>query len=193
MTVNIPGGFMQVIQPFRLATASKDWTTTYAVAGDNPEGMITEADTLFRDTWLSSTDSNFQLLPAVGYFRESGGGLLLVESTNAAAPGGSAKTSAPPNVTFCVTKRSEFVGRKNRGRLFLPIGVSESTVDEAGQLLAASVTGIQAACDAWLDDMDSAVNFTGMYILHSDISLAPSRVRSLQIQPTVRTQRRRLA
>jgi hypothetical protein len=192
MTVEIPSGYMHVIQPFRLVTATKDWTTTYALTTSSPQVALTEADDNFRDAWSPLTDTNFNMLPAVGYYRNAGGDLELYESTLAATPGASGKVSAPPNCTIVISKRTAFVGRKHRGRCFLPIGVTEGQVDESGVLSAAFVLDLQQRANAWLGSMNSAIDFTGMWLLHSDISDAPSRVTSLATQPVVRTQRRRL-
>lgn len=195
MPVNIPGGFMQVIFPFQLTGASKPFSTTIGIsvdAGGTPQGALNQIDAAWRTAIVSITDSNYTINPAVGYYRTIGGDLLLLTSSVAAQAGGASQASAPPNVTVVVRKRTEFVGRAQRGRMFLPIGLGETAVDEVGLLLPATLAAIDTKFAAFRTTVNSASNVGDLVLLHSDITKAPSPITSFVTQPIVRTQRRRL-
>jgi len=84
-------------------------------------------------------------------------------------------------------------GRRNRGRLFMP-AVAEAGVDSIGQLSPSNLSDLQDRADAWLEDLqtDGTLNTSNMVILHSTAPSTPTVVTSLQVSPTIATQRRRL-
>ena len=93
-----------------------------------------------------------------------------------------------PQVAYLVKKLTALGGRRNRGRFYLP-GVVESKVDGAGNVLGAFQTTIQTSMDDFMTDTGAAD--IGVVILHSDGG-TPTDVTSLQVEPKVATQRRRL-
>lgn len=195
MPVNIPGGFMHCILPFQLALASKPFSTTIAVSVDaafDPADAIAALDTAWRTCIVGITDSNYTIEPAVGYYRTGGGGLQLVTSNVAAQAGTQSQASSPPNVTVVVRKRTALVGRSQRGRMFLPIGIGETAVDEVGNIAPATQTAINTRFATWRASVVGAPSIGDMYLLHSDPTKAPSAITSFVTQPIVRTQRRRL-
>lgn len=103
-------------------------------------------------------------------------------------PGDFGGTASPPQVAYLAGKKSELVGRKHRGRWYIP-GVPESVVDNNGLVDSVVRAGVTSACLAVLADLDTA-NFP-MYILHTDAT-APTEVKSMSCDAYVATQRRRL-
>lgn len=121
------------------------------------------------------------LLHTVGGYA-SGEDISPVVGTNAAEP-------VPPSVAVRVTKRSAFVGRAHRGRMYVPPAlVAASGVEEAGTLTAGQQTSLQSAFGTLRNDLVSYG--TPMVILHRDLS-TPDAVTHLDVRNTVGSQRRR--
>lgn len=103
------------------------------------------------------------------------------------------QTSLPPNCAVLVHKKTALGGRRYRGRLFLPWCIGEGSVDESGVIGSSNVTAMTAALEVWRAALASGTN--PMVILHSTgISPVPTAtpVTSLQADPLISTQRRRL-
>lgn len=112
-----------------------------------------------------------------------------------------------PNVAFLFVKGTALGGRRGKGRFYLP-GVTEASVDQGGNVLAATVTTQQGDLSSWLANLTTAqapmVVFHGpthIWILVDgkpkqvpDVPFAgpPSLVTSLTATTKVATQRRRL-
>lgn len=107
--------------------------------------------------------------------------------------GGAALTGPPPNCAVLVHKRSARGGRRGRGRLFLPWAIAEGNIDEKGALTAPSITAMNAAMAAFLTALQT--NNVRMVLLHrpgKTTAGPPDNVTSLQTDPIIGTQRRRL-
>lgn len=199
MGVLIPDDFMHIIQPVFLTGGVKNWSVTYAVhkgsSTNTPQVVLNQADTDFRAAFRPLLDTSMSFMPAVGYYQPLGGGpLMLLTSAVAAQPGLAARNSPPPQVATCIRKRTAFVGKAYRGRIFMPGLLDETTVDEDGIITGAGVIAIQAKADIWLASRGVS-NSGGLWLLHSkDIGIPnpPNPVTALLVQPIVRTQRRRL-
>lgn len=94
-----------------------------------------------------------------------------------------------PNVGLLVQKITGLGGRKGRGRFFVP-GQSESYISDGGLIDPAIVAADQANCTNFLADLSTAG--VPMVLLHSTASPVPTPVTTLNVSPTVATQRRRL-
>lgn len=198
MSTVIPAGYMHIIQPIQLAGASKPFSITYGVQGGatvaESQGILNGSDAIFKDRWDNPMDTSFTMQPAVGYFRSGDGNLHLLTSTVAARAGLNNLASPPPNVTICISKRTAFVGKKFRGRVYMPGLLAETIVDEAGNITPANVTALQAIATGWLNDM--ALTTHPMVLLHQKQLVGdepqPTTVTALVLRSVVRTQRRRL-
>lgn len=118
----------------------------------------------------------------------------LVENS---AIGADADEVPPPNVACLIRKGTGFGGRRNRGRMYLPCYVDESTVDDRGLILTAAITALNTVLFDWnvaiTTIVTTNVTDTKMVILHSTGAGTPTpQVFSLTAQPIVATQRRRL-
>jgi hypothetical protein len=70
--------------------------------------------------------------------------------------GTNSAASPPPNVALLVKKVTQFAGRANRGRLYLPWGISEENINEAGVVESGARAGAQGRFDNWLAALDLA-------------------------------------
>lgn len=94
-----------------------------------------------------------------------------------------------PNVALLVRKQTLLGGRKGRGRNYWPI-LGESNIENGGGVLAGFRTEMQDAMDSFLAAMLDPEH--GMFLLHNDPGMAPSRVVKLNVDGMIATQRRRL-
>lgn len=199
---------MAVIQPFGLQSG-RAASITYGVELENlanAQAAIDDIADEFRDRWLAVLDSNVQVRTPFAYYRPVS--LLpvqLVTSTLGPVQGALAATSEVPSVALGITKRTNQIGRKNRGRMYMPGVLSDANTDEGGNITPANVTTFQNICNTWLPNLASRPGIVGMVLLHSYISqvlpdtpviadpeLPSEPITNLVVRSVVRTQRRRL-
>lgn len=200
MTASIPVGVMYVVQPLQHSSATRRSSFTYAIDyTGTPLTAINNAQVATHANWDQNFDTQVTMLNSQGYYRTApGGALQTIFSTSGVTVGTRAGSSQVSSVALRVTKRTAFVGRKWRGRIFLPWILTEADVDEVGNLLPTSLTSFQGHADDWLGALAAAPNIGSMQLLHSytgavDPELAATPVTSLSVQPTVGTQRRRIS
>lgn len=147
---------------------------------------------------VASLDSSVTLSSVTARVGQDGGDPLVFVATGVAT-GARVGATISPNVAVLVRKRSARGGRRGRGRMFWPWMIQAIEADEAGKITAATVTNLQLAFASMLPSM-TARNVP-MAILHSPSEVgighptpigAPDLVTSLQVDPLVATQRRRL-
>lgn len=97
----------------------------------------------------------------------------------------------PPQTALGMKKRTAFVGKTRRGRLYLPAPfLLINDVFESGRLASARMTTINAGAVVFLSELNT--NQAAMYLLHTDPAEAPDFVETLTASEILRTQRRRL-
>lgn len=198
MATFIPSPWIKVLQRFQHASGGDVLSVTYGIqfTGSSRAAAVTEADTDFRAAWGSRLDTQVSFLPAWGYgYVASDPELNQFISTLPNAAGTASISSFPPNVALSLRKRTAFVGRKYRGRLFLPYMCDETGADEIGVVLAGLKTTINTQAASWLSNADGGSNYTGLWLLHEETGateIVPTRITSLDVGPVVVTQRRRL-
>jgi hypothetical protein len=112
-----------------------------------------------------------------------------VLSTTLSIPGVLADNPAPPNTCALVKLGSGLVGKRNRGRVYLPGMLTDDDVNDSGGIDSAAVTSIQGTFEALGDALNVVLAAT--VILHSDVG-TPTLVTTAQVQGVAATQRRRL-
>lgn len=129
-------------------------------------------------TSLSYTLSNIELRNDIEVLNRSVG-------TN----GSLTDAPAPPGCAALVRLGSGLVGRKNRGRIYLPGMLLDDDIDSDGSILSGTVLSIQGV----VDDLMAAIASASAtpVVLHSDVG-TPTLVTSAQVQSVSATQRRRL-
>lgn len=191
-----------------LAPDHAQHTMIYTHTGDPDPYMVT-----FGTRWTSGTetlatltaavqavwitrvmphhDANLVLTRTVSIGMDTGGTEFTAEdpSTQAGTGGG---THMPPNVALLVRKTSQLRGRRNRGRMYLPMILGDGEVDDLGNITAGRVSSLQTAFDNVLLDLDGRSPDSNMVILHSSAPTTPTTVFTLVVDPLVATQRRRL-
>lgn len=199
MPASIPFGAMYVIQPLQHAAATRRSTVTYAVGITGSfQNAIDQADTAFKDNWDQNLDTQVTCLAAQGYYRANPGQpLQTIFSGVANRAGTRSSATAVSSVAVGVTKRTAFVGRAFRGRVYLPWVLTDADVDEVGNILPTSLASFQGHADDWLNDIEGSAAIDSMLLLHNytgsvDPETSAEVVTALAVQPQVRTQRRRI-
>jgi len=195
--VQIPVGYAQVNHFLGGTALPRGAQNTYGVrllAGKplpyTPTSLASFLGGVFRDAFAASVPTNVTFVKTrvkfgpqeTGPFGEAPQGQT---GQNNVAPDS-------PQVAVLVKKNTQFGGRKNAGRWFLPF-VSELGTNSGGILTANDLAGLQAAANSFLTTVNNGSGtFLEMVVLHTDAVTEPSGVVSLSVEQQVATQRRRL-
>lgn len=192
----IPPGYADVSIRLTNSAMQRPAFITFGIdpSGTNPDSIAGEVYGSFTTAgaFFSRLDSGVTIGPVTVRLGQDGGEALIGVSDVTSA-GGATLASPPPNVAVLVHKRTNRGGRRGRGRWFLPWYLTETDVDEAGQILTAAVTPIQAALTLTLNNLSAQGN--PMVILHEPgltSAGVPDVVHTLTVDRLVATQRRRL-
>lgn len=197
MSVYIGNGYGQFSLVFKLAGDPEDMVVTCgfkdlssgATAPSLAAQVVTDFTAASRP-WVTATSGTQWTFGGCKLYVMRGGDLLYGESlTNLV---GTLTISTPPsNCAVLVKKQSGVSGRRNRGRMYLPLfNLATSNVDSLGQITPGSVTSRQASWTAF----HVAVTASGMppYILHNTSEIAPRQCTGFLVDSKIATQRRRL-
>lgn len=194
----LPYPFAQVIQPITHDDGGERCSVSYGiqVRADDFQAAVNEADGDFVGAFAQFLDTAAQFEQAVMYYRASAGGpLQAVFGPATPTAGTSTANQAPPNVAWILRKRTNFVGRRYRGRMYFPWSLSETAMNELGVLTPAAISTRQGAANDWLDAADVATAYEGLWLLHNETGTAaenPDRISTFEVAQVVGTQRRRL-
>lgn len=201
MPIIIPPGFAHVVHSFSLAGDPERMATTYGVAleggaGDAPNEVAGALHTIFHSNVWDIIPPVYALETTEVRLGGEAGAPSIVGSFSQRQAGTGTDSPLPQNCALLVHKRSNFAGRRNRGRMFLPVGF-EGAVDPVGRINGPSIDGVQQRLNQWLTALQGSPLVTQMVILHSPSNagggvLSPTPVSTLVIDPVISTQRRRL-
>lgn len=200
MTVIIPDGFVQVGIQMRRSGDPQPWYVTYGINAEASTGDW-ETVALTIGTWWNdylgpyyptdTTISGVQL--RVG--TPSGVPLTLFYATDIVGLGSG--QTLPQNCAVLITKNTFRPGRTGKGRFFWPT-IIESEVNGLGQIDSAYRTTLNSAWTTLFGAHQSGVGgdpALPMYLLHNEgvpLGTTPTQIESLQVDPVISTQRRRL-
>lgn len=195
----IPVGYAEAAWTFSGGPGTAPYVTTLgvALAGIDPDDYVQAADDIFQayaSVMMPNTSDAITLDRVVLSIGLAGGTSGSVSSTNTAVPGGvSGVEFAPLAMAAIATKQSASLGRKGRGRSFLPGTVRDASVDEGGNLTTGAVTALGDAWNQILVNLATATPGRAMspVILHSDGS-TPSVIISGGCSPKVGWIRKRI-
>jgi len=189
-------GFADVSMELTLTGFSRPAYITYGIDPSETNPVLIAADLYNAWNYAGSVnsvmDSNTTLTGIRVSLGTDGGGDI-VASPLYTLVGGAGKSSVPPNCAVLVHKTTARGGRRGRGRLFIPWMLAETEVDEAGIIMAATITTFNAALAVWLGRLNAS-NMP-MVVLHGPgrtPTPAPDVVTQLAADRLISTQRRRL-
>lgn len=188
----IPDGYAQINLRWQWLVSGQTAECAYGVQlvdpGDSPADVADSVDNAYlTNTMVSLQVAKITLVNIRVKFGPNDVGASLdrpVTHTGTAAGEGLA-----PNSSLLVTKNTAFGGRKGRGRMYWP-GIQDGTIDDYGNVTAASFNTYQTKFSAWL--ASHVGSNIPLVVLHGSNPPLPYLVTSLAVQNLMGTQRRRL-
>lgn len=184
----IPGGYAHIAHPMFLENDPEAMYCTYGVKiGSVDQAVINDLDAAFKDSLKPIISSAYTLGAAILT-------TLTVQVISALTDEAGEDNPAclPSNCAGLFKKNTGFIGRANRGRIYLP-GVSEGNVDPTGRLTDSQWGVMTSSAEDWLGAVQAATDVDDMVVLHGTEGLgAPSPVTSLTVDRYIATQRRRM-
>lgn len=198
----IPPGYANVACRFRLPLSPLFRSVTFGV--DTTGGPVSTQDcvnlveTVLNDPltpqnlFSASSFSSAATFSEVYMLRNVAGDLQsAIAPANSIGTRPSSSNLMPPNVSVCIRKRTALVGKKFRGRIYLPsIFLNDTDVDNYGNMEGARVSDLNGLAGQTLTKLAAAD--LPMVLLHAESPLLPNVITALQCAPTVSTQKRRL-
>lgn len=187
MTLIVPPGFANASYVFTSDTGTQPFVTTIGVdisaySGDHVSAA-NACFTAWSSTMQSSTDSALTLdrvSLAIGQDGPSGS----VDSDF--SPSAMTRTANGVPMAGCAIARkvTSEIGRRGRGRMFLPGSLNNGEVDEGGNVSSARVTSLNTALDAFYDALVAGpVTFDPVppYLFHSQAPTDPTPIEGLAV------------
>lgn len=199
MAVTIPPGYGQAAIMLTAAEGTEPFVTTIGVDLSNAGGDFVAAANQVMDAygaiWMPLTTEALVLervLLAVG---QDGGGTPSVSSDQAPVQGSLSSGNEPLSVALLLSKQTALLGRRGRGRMFLPGVLRTTDVDLSGIIASGKQSDYQTAATAFYDALVTGSGSPSVpmqpVLLHGG-SEAPSDITSLSVVPLVGTMRRRI-
>lgn len=204
MATNIPVGFAQAAFIFTSDIGTPDFVTTIGVdLSDVGGNFLGAADHLFAaygSTWMNTTSDHLVLDRVQLNIGLEEGGTGSVTSGKNPITGGDDGDIPPVNLCCIAQKVTNMLGRRGRGRMFLPGVLNETQVTEGGLLgdgvaadLADLGTNFLSAIRAPDVPGEVTPTITPMEpVLFHDGLLAPTPIISIAISPKVGVIRKRV-
>ena len=159
MTLIIPPGFGNAALIFTSDTGTPPLVTTIGVDLGAFGGDFVAAANKVHTTFGASVCPqlwNGVSLERVSLLVGSDGGDGSVESTEAPVSGGRTLSTPPPLAQAAIIRKgTNGLGRRNRGRMFLPASTAESEVDASGEITTARQNALNSNLNSWRTTMES--------------------------------------
>jgi hypothetical protein len=185
VTLIIPPGFANAAFTFTSDTGTQPFVTTLGVDVSAFGGDFVEAAnvamTYYGQNMAANTDSALTLDRVTLSVGSDGPGGS-VDSDLPPIPMTRSASGAPMAMAAIARKVTNELGRRGRGRMFLPGTVSNSDADESGQLSPTRITSLNTALDNLWDDFangSSPLLALPPVLLHSTTPVDPTPITSL--------------
>ena len=110
-------------------------------------------------------------------------------STSSAGIGNHSGNLLPPQVQYLISKKTTFIGRHYRGRMFIP-DAFETEVDDSGGLAVAATSQLTDIANAWATGLTTSP-WVAPVLLHSTPAIPPTNISLFSPGSKVATLRRR--
>lgn len=198
MSVIPPAGFGAAAWILTGPDGTSPFITTMGVEVDPVEDTEVVANHLFdvyANSWLGQTGNVFTLERCVLTLPVGNGTVGTVESTVPSEIGALSGERCSLSMALLINKRTGGIGRRSRGRMFIPGVIPATGVDTGGNLESTDVGAYQQVADLFLAGLAAnAAPFptsTPGVLLHSDAG-APTPVTQLTVSTKVGSLRRRI-
>jgi len=204
MPQNIPVGYGQATFSFSHEAAPRPLAITLGISLANITGPVVEAANAvfqrYRETVLEDQDNGLTLNHVDLFIGAGTAPSGSVRSTLPAAVGGRAMVSMPLNTCVLVTKETGFLGRSNRGRMFVPSTAPASDVSEIGNLNSGTVTSLQGSWGDFYTSLTEGGPVGGILagvdlqpvLIHQSLAAAPTPVSGFRVNTKVGTRPTRI-
>lgn len=200
MPLIIPPGFTEVAIELRATGDPDPWYVTYGVDSSEAEGNIQAIGQTSIDAWtpVMTVMSDIVTFSGVKLTVGQDGEFPIRQfvPTGTTVTGGDSNGKLPSNCALLVRKNSNIGGRRARGRMFVPLVLGETVVDNVGVITGGALTSYQAKMNGHFVELQNNAIATPMVILHSSGGQSPpgdpTVVTSVQCDNVIATQRRRL-
>lgn len=204
MPQNIPVGYGQATFGFTHEAAPRPLAITLGVSLVNAGAdYVTVANAIFRrfeNTVLEDLDNGLTLNHVDLFIGAGTAPSGSVRSSFGAKPGGRAMVSMPLNTCVLVEKQTGFLGRSNRGRMFVPSSGPASDVSEIGNLSDSLRTSLQGSWTDFYNELSDGGEpgdpLPGAAILpvliHQDVVAAPTPISGFRVVQKVGTRPTRI-
>lgn len=180
MTLVIPPGFGNAAYTFGADFGTPPFIVTCAhdisaYAGD----WVAAANSLmsgFASAWAAVLDNGLildRVTLAVGADGPGGS----VDSTATAVPMTRSGTTGAIAESAILRKSTNDLGRRGRGRMFLPGALTSAEIDESGNIGAPRIAQINAAAAAWKTSLETGTPLPPV-LLHSSAPTDPTPIES---------------
>lgn len=197
MALDIPVGYGLCVQTHSQPFSGQTQICTYGFQNNGAATDPNEIAELHNINWqgatgiyLASAASDSSQFTKTNVYVQQEIGLVggeFVSNTNGT------RSSQPPSpqVALICKKRTALVGRRYRGRMYLPAALlTQANVGPSGIVDAGALATIQSRCDSFLSGL-STIEYP-MVLLHTHAPFTPTVVSSLQLEQLIGTQRRRV-
>lgn len=192
MPLIIPPDYALATWEFSGAPGTAPFATTcgFRVDGwlDSQVAAANHLFTAYQLSWLLNTDSEITLdrvTLLIGDLNGNGS----VESDLSPEAGQTATADGPISMAVIMRKTTDQLGRKGRGRCFIPGVLGTEDVNQDGTIKTASLAVFQATADDFHDNVTSPGGApTGALepvLLHNDPALAPTVISNFTVTPLV--------
>lgn len=199
MGVKIPPGFG--LAAFRLSASfgTPDFVTTIGVdlsaAGGDFVGAANDLAFAYASSIMTQTLKSYSLNGVTLTVGQDGGGTGSVESDGPPTPGQRNGTSEAAAMAVIARKNTAQMGRKGRGRMFIPGWIEVDQTLPSGEMDSGTFTALQEALDnfygALQGDSGVAPLLNGAVLLHGD-GTPPTPITSLSLVTKVGWIRKRI-
>lgn len=197
MSLVIPPGFGNAALVFTSSTGTQPFVTTIGVdLGEFGGDFVSAADLVmlsYASNMAAITDNDLVLdhvTLAVGSDGPGGS----VDSSLTPIPMTSSGTFGPVAIAVLARKVTNELGRRGRGRMFLPGTNLESGTEPDGSITSGYRTSIQSGIDGFMDDLVAGTGYVPAepVLLHSAAPTDPTPITRLAITDIVGVVRGRI-
>jgi hypothetical protein len=200
MTLVIPPGFGSAAFVLEGGVGTQPFITTLGVDLTDAGGdYVLAADTLFSAyaaAFIESTSNVLTLARVILSVGQDGGDQPTVESSLPPAAGEASGDFAPLSVAMLLNKKTSFLGRKGRGRMFIPGVIKDNMVDISGRVGTSTIDAFEPILDLFLaalaDPGVEGIPSLPAVLLHSTATPPPTPIDSLTVNGVVGTMARRI-
>lgn len=199
MPIVIPNGFVQITWDFSSSVGTGPFATTCGVSDENGEGsLVAVANAAFRhyaEVLMDATYNQVTLVRTRATIQVADGAYGSVESDLSPVQGGAGVEAESLGDALLVRKTTSALGRKGRGRFFLPGILGRGDMAADGGLLPQARAVFEALVADFYDAMATGEGSTGFatppVLLHNDAT-APTPITAFQLAPLMGQQRGRI-